>query len=81
MIRLEVFDKAKNQATVRVNMPIAFAEIFLQTVGDNLRDEIQKHMDLKGMDLDQFWKAIKDGGPQTLVEIDDGDQKIKVWIE
>lgn len=85
LIRLEVFDKAQNKVVVRVNMPIAFAELILESVQDYVQDEIHRQLDKQGIvtggNLDAFWKAIKEGGPQTILEVDHEDQRIKLWVE
>lgn len=85
LIRVEVFDKRQNKVTVRVNLPIAFAELALESLGQYYREQINKQLFPEGgssmPDLEKFWKAIKQGGKQTLVEIDDEHERIKVWIE
>lgn len=81
LIRVEVYDKIKKQVSVRVNMPVAFAQLLLDSLNDELRNEISHGLQAKGLQLDRFWEAFKKGGKQTIVEIDDAEQHIKVWIE
>lgn len=81
LIRVEVYDKVKKQVSVRVNMPLAFAQLLLDSLNDELRAEISHGLQAKGLQLDRFWEAFKKGGKQTIVEIDDEGQHIKVWIE
>ena len=84
LIRLEVFDKAQNKVVVRVNMPIAFAELILDAIEQGWRDEINKGLQKHGIssgNLESFWKAIKEGGPQTILEIDNDEEKIRFWVE
>ena len=81
LIRVEVYDKTKKQVSVRVNMPLAFAQLLLDSLNDELRNEISHGLQAKGLQLDRFWEAFKKGGKQTIVEIDNEDQHIKVWIE
>lgn len=81
LIRVEVYDKVKKQVSVRVNMPLAFAQLLLDSLNEELREEISHGLQMKGLQLDRFWEAFKKGGKQTIVEIDDEEQHIKVWIE
>lgn len=81
LIRVQVYDKAKKKVTVGVNMPLAFTEILLESLSDEIRKEIGDHLQDKGVSLERFWDAIKKGGKQTLIEIDDENHTIKVWVE
>ena len=81
LIRVEVYDKHKKQVSVRVNMPLAFAQLLLDSLNEELREEISHGLKAKGLQLDRFWEAFKKGGKQTIIEIDDEEQHIKVWIE
>lgn len=81
LIRVEVFDKAKNQVSVRVNMPMAFAELLLDSLSAELRDEIDEALKQKGVALEKLLESFKKAGKQTIVEIDNDQQHIRVWIE
>ncbi len=88
LIRVEVFNKASGKVSVRVNMPLAFAKLALESLQENygpmLEDELKKQhpsFGLKFGSLELFLEAIKKGGKQTLVEIDNDEESIKVWIE
>jgi len=81
LIRVEVYDKLKKQVSVRVNMPLSFAELLLDSLSQELQTEIADDLKKKGIKLDLFWDSIKKGGRQTIVEIDNDEQHIKVWIE
>ena len=68
-----------------MSLPVAFAELMLDSLDDPLKKEVLDHFKEKGgginFDLNKFWAAIKQGGKQTLVEIDNEEMHIKVWIE
>ncbi len=82
LIRLEIRDKGNDKVTVRVNMPIAFAELLLDSLSQIYREEISMHLHEQGVvNLEEFWKAIKEGGKQTIVEIDGEDESIRIWVE
>src|SRR5262245_27618144 len=83
LIKVEVYDKVKKQVVVRVNLPLAFAELLLDSLGDNYKDEVEGefYKKFKMPDMKKLMDSIKQSGPQTLIEIDEEDQRIKVWIE
>jgi len=81
LIRVEVFDKLKKQVAVRVNMPLSFVDILLDSLGDELQQEIGDEMRKKGVQLNKLIESIKKNGPQTIIEIDNDEQHIKVWVE
>ncbi len=95
LIRIEVFNKLQKKVMVRVNLPIAFAELALESLTENYRHIIEQKLatiegpdspDNPGMpktlpDFKQLLEAVRSGGAQTLVEIDGEEDFIKVWIE
>lgn len=83
LFRIEIFDKTKNQVSVRVNMPLAFAKLAIESLDDAYGPMIDRELKMKGLgaNLDQFLEALKKGGKQTLVEVEADNQRIKVWVE
>lgn len=95
LIRIEVFNKLQKKVMVRVNLPIAFAELALESLTENYRHIIEQKLatiegpdspDNPGMpktlpDFKKLLEAVRSGGAQTLVEIDGEEDFIKVWIE
>jgi len=88
MIRVEIFNKLQKKVVVRVNLPIAFGELLLDAIDENYRKLIEEKLaqenpgtTMKMPDFKKLLEAIKSGGPQTLVEIDNDEDSIKVWIE
>lgn len=87
LIRVEVFNKLQKKVVVRINLPLAFGELLLDAIDENYRKIIadklsQEHgTEFQMPDLKKLLEAIKTGGPQTLVEIDNEEDSIKVWIE
>ncbi len=88
LIKVEVFNKLQGKMAVKVNLPLAFAELLLESLDDQYRHIIEKEL-LKDVpeaprslpDLKKLFEAIREGGPQTLVEIDGEQERIRVWIE
>jgi hypothetical protein len=83
LFRIEVFNKQNKQVSVRVNMPLAFAELALQSLGEAYGPMIEEQLKMKGLsgNLNQFIEALKKGGKQTLVEVETGEESIKIWVE
>ncbi len=86
MIRVEVLNLATGKVKVRVNMPLAFAELAVQSLEDEYGEVLKHELKQKGLGIkfetfEQFFNAIKKGGKQTLVEIENEGESIKVWIE
>ena len=87
LIRVEVFNKLQKKVVVRINLPIAFGELLLDSLDENYRNMIQAKIkeshggEFQMPDFKKLLEAIKTGGPQTLVEIDNDEDSIRVWIE
>jgi len=83
LIRIEVYNKINKQISVRVNMPLAFAQLAMESLSDAYGPMIDKELKLKGVgtNLPQLLETLKKGGKQTLVEIENEEEHIKVWIE
>ncbi len=79
LLKISIFDKKKKKNTVKVTVPMALVEALSDSI------DIDKTVDLKGkckdLDIKRILKVLKDTGPMTLVEVDEEDQLIKIWIE
>jgi len=88
LIKVEVFNKLQSKIVVKVNLPLAFAELLLESLDDQYRQMIEQHL-LKDVpeapkslpDLKKLFEEIRKGGPQTIIEIDGEEERIRVWIE
>jgi len=81
LIRLEVRDKKTGSLTVAVNLPIAFAEALLDSLSTIDRGRVVEELTHRHIDLDNLMRSLKAVGPQTLVEVETEDAKIRVWLE
>lgn len=81
LIRLEVRDKKTGSVTVAVNLPIAFAEALLGSLSEIDRGHVMQELTERHIDLDNLMRSLKSLGPQTLVEVETQDAKIRVWLE
>jgi len=81
LIRLEVRDKATGSLTVAVNLPLAFAEALLGSLSEIDRGRVTEELKQRHIDLENLVRSLKAVGPQTLVEVETADAKIRVWLE
>ena len=73
-----VIDKTSGQEKVKVTLPISLVEILMSCAGNKVfkmegRDDSLKIKDL----MDQLKKA----GPMAIVEVNDEDEMVKIWLE
>jgi hypothetical protein len=81
LIRLEVRDKSTGSLTVAVNLPLAFAEALLGSLSEIDRGRVTEELKTRHIDLENLLRSLKAVGPQTLVEVETEDAKIRVWLE
>lgn len=72
-------DHRSGRAAVKITLPIPVIELVLASSDSH---HFRVHDDRCEIDLKAVWKALKEAGPQALVEIrgDDG-AVLKVWLE
>ncbi len=87
LIKFEVFNKLQKKGVVRINLPLAFADMLLEAINEHYRKMIEDKLaeQAPGTKLPDFRKmleAIRSGEcPQTILEIDRDEESIRVWIE
>jgi hypothetical protein len=73
-----VTDGKSGKEKVKITLPLTLIETFLKCSGD-------KHLRLKesGCDIDfqALFTELKKIGPMALIEINDSDEIVKVWLE
>src|SRR5436309_1803090 len=81
LIRMTVYNKQEKRYDLRVNLPVAFARMLVEAIGDQERKELQHEAQRKGIDLDDIFRAIEKSGAGKLLEVDDDTCHIEIWIE
>jgi len=66
------------EAKLKITLPIALVELVL-SCSDNRH--FKYHDDECEVDLKTLWNELKKAGPMALIEIQDDDAIIKVWLE
>ena len=77
-LKILITDVRTNEVQVKITLPIALVEIALKCVDDAEieLDDVDCDLDLKTL-----WKELKKAGPMTMIEVRDGDELVKVWLE
>lgn len=75
MFKVLITDKGKTK--VKVTLPLILVETILED-SDSLDIDCKNR---KNIDFKKLYKALKKYGPMTIVEVEDGDESIKVWFE
>ena len=75
--KLTVFDKKAKKNNVKITLPLALIDLLAEC------DEDAKILDKTKTDLDlkKLMSILKKNGPMTLIEIEEDDQLIKIWLE
>ncbi len=60
---------------------LAFARLLIDAVGEGQREELRQEAREKGIDLDDIFEAIEKTGAGKLLEVDDEESRIEIWIE
>src|SRR5262245_37172462 len=81
LIRMSIYNKVEKRYELKVNLPVAFARMLIEAMGDEQKQEIRKEARQKGIDLDDIFEAIEKSGAGKLLEADSDDSHIEIWIE
>ncbi|MBI4169338.1 MAG: hypothetical protein HY510_05295 [Acidobacteria bacterium] len=74
-------DGADKRCEVKVNLPLAFARMLLEAVDEANRQDLRREARIKGIDLDEIFEVIEKQGAGKLLELDDEESRIEIWIE
>jgi hypothetical protein len=81
LIRMTVYNKQEKRYDLRVNVPIGFARLLIEALGEQQKQEMQQEARQKGIDLDDIFEAIEKSGAGKLLEVDSDASHIEIWIE
>ncbi len=63
---------------VRITMPIALVEIFARCADNK---EVKLGRDGSSLNLQKLLTELKKVGPLAIIEVNEEDEKVKVWLE
>lgn len=76
--RVLVVDNRTGKEKVKITMPIALVEIFVRCAE-------QKEVKIKSMNstinMEELLSELKKAGPLSIIEINEEDETVKVWLE
>ncbi|MDD8020488.1 MAG: hypothetical protein PHU81_04775 [Acidobacteriota bacterium] len=77
-LRVLIVENASGKEKVKVTMPISLVEIFARCA-EYQKDEVKG----KGgsLNFSELLEQLKKAGPMAIVEINEEDETIKVWLE
>ncbi len=81
LIRMSIYDKAADKYTLRINLPVAFAQMLVDALGEAEKSELKESAKKQGIDLDDIFDAIQKSGTGRFLDVDTKDNRIQVWIE
>jgi hypothetical protein len=78
LLKLRIFEGARGEPTISINLPMALAELAFKSLPDDARRELRK----KGYDADNFWEQLRKVPKGQIIDIrgEDGE-RIQMWIE
>lgn len=76
VLKILVTNSKTGKATVKVTIPLSLAELVANCEGEhfNLHDHCQ-------VDLKKILSELKKNGPMTLIEVEEDDETVKIWLE
>ncbi|HEX7503343.1 MAG TPA: hypothetical protein VF451_07960 [Acidobacteriota bacterium] len=75
MLKIRILDKKDKQATVSLNIPLALADLAIQSLSDEQKRLLQK----KGYVLDQILAQLVEQGVK--IDFQDQDGVFQIWVE
>jgi len=78
-LKILITEGRRERETLRLSLPLSLVEAVLRLASD----DHHYRFDDRDRDIDfrEVFAALKKGGPQSLLEIRDHDELIKIWIE
>ncbi len=75
--RIEIRDRRSGHDDVKITLPVALVEVMLDACGkEKIKIDCGRSVDLK-----QIWASLKAAGPLALVQVQDKDATVKIWLE
>lgn len=73
--KLTVYDTKEKKTKVKITIPLAIVELFAD------KDDKVKIADKEDINAKEVLALLKKNGPMTLIEIEEEDQVVKIWLE
>ena len=80
-IRLSIFNKTEKRYDLKINVPVAFAQMLVDALGEEEKDDLRDEARRRGINLDDIFSAIRKSGSGRFLDVDTEATRIEVWIE
>jgi len=80
-IKMTIFNKEEGRYDLKINLPVAFAQMLLNSLAEETRAEMRLEAGRHGINLDDVFTAIQKSGPGRFLEVDTEESRIEVSIE
>lgn len=83
-IHVQVDEDGEDGTKVNVNLPLSLVEVALEAVSHEhfSRGHVHlEHTDVTVQELRQMWQELRQAGDAEYVEIEDGDERVRVFRE
>jgi len=80
-IRMSIFNKAEKRYDLKINVPVAFAQMLVDALGEDEKNDLRDAARGRGIDLDDIFAAIQKSGSGRFLDVDTKETRIEVWIE
>ncbi|MCP5047317.1 MAG: hypothetical protein GY940_09115 [bacterium] len=74
--KVQITDKKTKKNKVKITIPIALIDLVMDSIDEKIKINGKKDLDFK-----KIFKALKKHGPMAMIEVDEEDALIKVWLE
>jgi len=81
LIRMTVFNKQEKRYDVKVNLPVAFARMLIDSLELDQKAELKAEARKQGVDLDDIFEAIQKSGAGHFLDVDTPESRVEIWIE
>jgi hypothetical protein len=78
---MTIYNKVSKRFDLKINLPVAVAQMLVDSLGEEERSALRNSARQKGVDLDDIFRAIQKNGQGRLVDLDAPDTRIELWIE
>ena len=76
-LKLTVYDTKAKKNKIKITLPLTLVEMLSECEEDaKILDKTKTDLDLK-----KILSILKKNGPMTLIEIEEEDQIVKIWLE
>lgn len=80
-IILGIYSKKDKKDTVRIKLPISFAQAIINALPEKVRDEIKNEMREEGFDFDAFWFSLQNLEEKSIFRLEDDEEIVEIRIE